>query len=79
MCVPASYGMGNDFASELLAGADMSPRTSNDQIMRALQAQTAFIEGDPSSKEDLELYYYRFVCALFYVSHFTTHTKLSLS
>ncbi|KAI5119149.1 hypothetical protein M0805_005228 [Coniferiporia weirii] len=50
-----------DYASELLANAGMSMSSSAQatQLMRALQSQTAFVEGDPSMNEDLELYYYR--------------------
>ena len=33
----------------------------NEHVMRALQMQTAFVNGDPSSNEELELYYYRLV------------------
>ncbi|OCB87698.1 hypothetical protein A7U60_g5224 [Sanghuangporus baumii] len=45
-------------ASEILADSGVSP-ASNEQLMRALESQTAFVERDPDSKEDLELYYYR--------------------
>jgi hypothetical protein len=37
------------------------------QLVRALESQVAFIDGDPTRQEDLELYYYRFV-SLFYFS-----------
>jgi hypothetical protein len=31
------------------------------QLVRSLESQVAFIEGDPKLQEDLELYYYRIV------------------
>ncbi|KAL5513453.1 hypothetical protein ACEPAH_3852 [Sanghuangporus vaninii] len=59
--IPSAQGQNSpavEAASDILAGSDVSP-TSNEQLMRALESQTAFVEGDPNSKEDLELYYYR--------------------
>ncbi|KAJ7641467.1 fungal-specific transcription factor domain-containing protein [Roridomyces roridus] len=35
-------------------------RNSQEAVVRSLQSQVAFIDGDPSLQEDLELYYYRF-------------------
>ncbi|KAH8110030.1 fungal-specific transcription factor domain-containing protein [Phellopilus nigrolimitatus] len=59
-----SCSFGSDFAAELLAGAGVpaSSSTQATQLMRALQAHTAFIEGDPSTKQDLELFYFR-ICS----------------
>ena len=39
----------------------MASNANSEEILRALHSQTAFVEGDPSTNEDLELYYYRFV------------------
>ncbi|KAJ7119557.1 fungal-specific transcription factor domain-containing protein [Mycena epipterygia] len=41
-------------------GFDRTPHDTS-QLVRSLQSQVAFIDGDPSLQEDLELYYYRFV------------------
>ena len=38
------------------------PPTSDGRLIHALHSQTAFVDGDPDTKEDLELYYYRLVC-----------------
>lgn len=54
-CTNSTFG---DSASEILAFTGLDPN-SNEQLMRALQSQTAFVDGDPDTKEDLELYYYR--------------------
>ncbi|KAJ6590571.1 fungal-specific transcription factor domain-containing protein [Mycena vulgaris] len=40
-------------------GFERAPHDTS-QLVRSLQSQVAFIDGDPSLQEDLELYYYRF-------------------
>ncbi|KAF8151784.1 fungal-specific transcription factor domain-containing protein [Crassisporium funariophilum] len=35
-------------------------RAGNTQLFRAIESQVAFIDGDPSRHEELELFYYRF-------------------
>ncbi|KAJ7736742.1 fungal-specific transcription factor domain-containing protein [Mycena maculata] len=40
-------------------GFERAPHDTS-QLIRSLQSQVAFIDGDPSLHEDLELYYYRF-------------------
>ncbi|KAJ7675429.1 fungal-specific transcription factor domain-containing protein [Mycena rosella] len=40
-------------------GSERAPHDTS-QLVRSLQSQVAFIDGDPSLQEDLELYYYRF-------------------
>ena len=57
-----SVDLGNNYPSDLMVGMNNTPiNASSDELIRALQSQTAFVECDPSTDEDLELYYYRFV------------------
>ena len=53
--------LGNNYPSDIVGMNNMPINASSDELIRALQSQTAFVEGDPSTDEDLELYYYRFV------------------
>lgn len=38
-----------------------NPEKHTAKLVRALESPVAYIDGDPSSGDDLELYYYRFV------------------
>ncbi|KAF8057613.1 fungal-specific transcription factor domain-containing protein [Lyophyllum atratum] len=58
----ASSGQGLMPSSSMLpqfAPADAREKDAA-QLVRALESQVAFIDGDPTRNEDLELYYYRF-------------------
>ncbi|TRM66722.1 fungal-specific transcription factor domain-containing protein [Schizophyllum amplum] len=58
---PPSHPQGSDHASPVGMFNDTpSPdHQRTEQIVRALESQYAFIDGDPSRNEELELYYYR--------------------
>ncbi|KAH8827215.1 fungal-specific transcription factor domain-containing protein [Flagelloscypha sp. PMI_526] len=55
-----------DITSHSLSGLGLpslhsqAPRNEAAQLVQALKSDVAFIEGDPSRQEGLELYYYRF-------------------
>ncbi|KAG5652111.1 hypothetical protein H0H81_006285 [Sphagnurus paluster] len=51
--------MNQMWAPPLFSPADAREKDAS-QLVRALEAQVAFIDGDPARNEDLELYYYRF-------------------
>ncbi|KIY44665.1 hypothetical protein FISHEDRAFT_67380 [Fistulina hepatica ATCC 64428] len=48
-------------SSQTLTDLNRLGETSSERLVRAVESQVAFIEGDPSRQEDLELFYYRFV------------------
>ena len=46
------------------SGSQSAPqfqRSGNSPLYRAIESDLAFIDGDPASQEDLELFYYRIV------------------
>lgn len=62
-----SVDLNGSYPPELVSGMPMANNVNGEELLRALHSQTAFVEGDPSTDGDLELYYYRFVRAFRYL------------